>query len=313
MRVSVVIPCFNAGAWIDQTLDSVVGQQGVELDVVVVDDGSSDDSRDRVAAWTERAPVRLLTPEPRGAAASRNTGLAASRGAAVQFLDADDLLAPGKLAAQVAALDGRDDRLACADWARFRRETDEVEWPAPGTPTRFEPRSWLAREWRTGAGMLFPARWLIPRALLDRAGGWDESLSLLDDLEFFARLIAHATDLVEVPAARCYYRSNIDGSLSGRKDPVAMASGYAALERTENAVRALLDDDGVRRGLSLCWQRFAQGVPPHSMALADRAERHAFALHPARLPPEGGLLYRTVARVAGWRWARRMQRWRAGA
>lgn len=311
--ISVVIPCHNAGRWIDRTLESVVDQRGVEVDVVVVDDGSTDDSRDRVAQWTTRAPVRLLTPEPRGAAASRNTGLAAARGSAVQFLDADDLLAPGKLSAQLAVLAGRDDVVACADWARIRHSPDEVIWPEPETPREWTPRAWLAREWANGAGMLFPARWLIPRALAERVGGWDEELSLLDDLEYFSRLIASAAAIVEVPAARCYYRSNIDGSLSGRKDMPAMASGYAALERTENAVRALLDDDGLGRGLSLCWQRFAQGVPPHSMALADRAERRAFALHPVRLPPEGGLLYRTVARVAGWRWARRIQRWWAGA
>ena len=105
--VSVIIPAFNAAASIEQTLDSVLRQTYSPIEVVVADDDSTDDTRERVLAVRERHPnVQLLTAAVRAGrpAVPRNRALAAARGEYVAFVDADDLWTPRKLEDQVAAM-----------------------------------------------------------------------------------------------------------------------------------------------------------------------------------------------------------------
>lgn len=101
-RVSVVIPCFNTERYIAATLRAVLAQTGASLEVIVVDDGSTDGS----AALVERdfPQVRLIRRANAGVAAARNTGIEAASGDWVAFCDADDIWLPGKLAAQFDAI-----------------------------------------------------------------------------------------------------------------------------------------------------------------------------------------------------------------
>lgn len=99
--VSVVIPAFNAERWIGETLASVRGQSYEPIDVIVVDDGSTDTT----TALAERQGARVVRTTGAGPGGARNAGMAVARGQYIQFLDADDLLATGKVARQVATLE----------------------------------------------------------------------------------------------------------------------------------------------------------------------------------------------------------------
>jgi glycosyltransferase involved in cell wall biosynthesis len=105
MRVSVVIPAYNAEPFIEATIASALGQDFDDLEIVVVDDGSSDRTRAVIAAIGSPR-VRLLGGERRGVSAARNEGVRAGRGEYVAFLDHDDLWEPDKIRRQVAILDG---------------------------------------------------------------------------------------------------------------------------------------------------------------------------------------------------------------
>lgn len=101
MAIAVVIPVHNGAAFLAEAIDSALAQSDLALDVLVVDDGSTDDS---AAIATRYAPrVRLIRQENRGAAAARNAGVDATTGNFIAFLDADDVWYPGKLARQLAA------------------------------------------------------------------------------------------------------------------------------------------------------------------------------------------------------------------
>ena len=97
--ISVVIPCCNAELWIEDTLNSVFHEGFKALDVIVVDDGSVDCSADIVAK--SFPSVRLVKTVNRGPSAARNLGTELAQGSYIQYLDADDLLAPGKLTRQL--------------------------------------------------------------------------------------------------------------------------------------------------------------------------------------------------------------------
>src|SRR5438477_8120607 len=102
--VSILIPAYNAERWIADTIRSALGQTWLRKEIIVVDDGS----RDRTLSIAQRfssKSVSVVTQENQGASAARNRALALSQGESIQWLDADDLLAPDKIAKQVDALD----------------------------------------------------------------------------------------------------------------------------------------------------------------------------------------------------------------
>jgi glycosyltransferase involved in cell wall biosynthesis len=104
--VSVVVPAYNAGAFIGQALDSALGQTLGRLDVVVIDDGSEDETSTIVERLARRDPrLRLVHQENAGVGAARNTGIRLARGAYIAPLDADDVWAPDKLQKQVARME----------------------------------------------------------------------------------------------------------------------------------------------------------------------------------------------------------------
>ena len=118
--VSILIPAYNAQEWLADTLQSAVAQSWPRKEIIVVDDGSKDRTAD-VARRFESAGVQVCTQKNQGAAAARNTAFSLSRGDYIQWLDADDLLSPNKIALQMAALgESPNPRTVLASaWGRF--------------------------------------------------------------------------------------------------------------------------------------------------------------------------------------------------
>lgn len=135
MKISVVIPAYNAEGFIRATLESVLRQNVKDLEVVVVDDGSADQTREVVSSFGPM--VTLVTGPRRGVSAARNTGVSVCRGLYVAFMDHDDLWEPGKLARQAAILDADPRAALVFTQARVEREHCLVEiFPQIPDPAR---------------------------------------------------------------------------------------------------------------------------------------------------------------------------------
>jgi glycosyltransferase involved in cell wall biosynthesis len=303
--VSIVIPCHNAARWLAATLDSAFAQTWPNTEIVLVDDGSTDDSLSSARRYESRG-LKVITQPNRGAAAARNTGLRAARGDFIQYLDSDDLLAPDKIAQQMPLFsDGSRTRLSSSTWARFTvRPEDAVVTLMPNwrdlTGVEF-----LQLHFETG-GMMQPAAWLAPRALLDRAGPWNESLSLNDDGEYFARVMLAAERIVFCQAAKTYYRSNIAGSLGSRKDHAALDSLYRSIDLTLAALLATDPSPRTRAAAAHAWKWIAFELYPGAPELSRLAERNSRRLGGShRAFPAGGR-FQLAARLLGWRLAKRL-------
>jgi glycosyltransferase involved in cell wall biosynthesis len=309
---SILIPCRNAEQWLATAIESALAQRGVPCEVIVVDDGSTDRSVEVARRYTDAA-VQVLTQPAQGAAAARNAALAASKGNWIQFLDADDALAPDKIARQLDVLiRAPANTVASASWGRFASDQSPASavFADAAVERDFNPAwEFLAHHASTG-DMMHPAAWLCPRELLKRAGPWDETLTLNDDGEYFARVLRLATAVRFVPGARTFYRSARPGSLSRARGRAAMVSLHRSVERMAGELLSTGDTPRIRQTLCDFWERTRFELYPEAPDLSDDAAARARRWGRPRVTFACGPRLRWIARIAGWKLARRLQRHR---
>jgi hypothetical protein len=225
----------------------------------------------------------------------------------VLFLDADDIIEPGHVASLIDALDGSQRHLAMGQWDRFRENIAEATFPARTNYRSAGPADWLSADWVGGAPMAQCGQFLIPRALLDQAGGWDEELSLIDDLEFFARLICASEGIRFTPHAKLYYRTGIAGSLSGQTSRKAAESAVRSLLLGTGHLLAVEDSARTRRACANILRTFDHTFYPRYADLRGIVERRVAELGGSDLTPVGPPRFHALRRWIGWRAARRIQ------
>lgn len=186
--VSVVIPAYNAASFIRRAIDSVLVQTAADLELLVVDDGSSDATLQVLAGYGSR--LRAVPQANAGPAAARNRGLAEACGRYVAFLDADDWWLPDKLRQQVALLDSRPEIGFCSTATRVVHAdgTPAGDWPCGDIGTSLLETLFVQAAAVSGSTSGVLAR----RELLLAAGGFDERLRGFEDPDLWIRLAARA-------------------------------------------------------------------------------------------------------------------------
>lgn len=304
--VSIIIPCYNAAPWIEETIRSALAQTHADREIIVVDDGSTDDSLRRARTF-EPAGVRVVTQRNAGASAARNHGLHLATGDFIQYLDADDLLAPDKIKRQLDSFPTASDAcIAAGPWGRFETDPRAVNFVEELNWRVRDPIEWLCHNF-AGRGMMPPIAWLTPIGLLRRAGPWDERLSLNDDGEYFTRVLLAAKQIIFCPNAHAFYRSNLGTSMSQRTSRGAWESALLSHELCTGHLLNVEDSPRTRRACADLFQRLAFALYPEQPDLADTCEERSSLLGGSKLKPGGGVTFRILATTVGWRVALRLQ------
>lgn len=315
-RVSVLVPCFNAARHLPETLASLMALDWPNLELVFVDDGSTDASLDLLQRFQQTCThqVVVLSQLNQGAAASRNRAFAASSGTFIQYLDADDLLDADKLRLQVADLIASDAPLNAGRWGRFVDDPKQTQFEPCPEPNPLSATVYLRRH-LAEALMLQPSVFLARRELIAASGGFDQRLSLNDDGEFFARVIAKAGAIRFVADARCRYRSGDPHTLAGQRSQAALMSALLAMQLTTATAAGVDASPSMQSARATAMARVAAYLAPHDATLAALAWQDALALDPKAHWDEGGRSYRWLKPWLGWQRARRVEyqlaQWRA--
>jgi glycosyltransferase involved in cell wall biosynthesis len=312
-RFSVVMAAHDSSEWIESSIRSALAQTEHDLELVVVDDGSTDDTAERVERISrDDSRVRLLRQANRGPSAARNAGLAAARGSYVSTLDSDDLWLPTYLERMAAVLERHPDAgFAYTDaWVLDTptgrvRATTEMAYQRPPLPPPADPdaflRELLERNFVYNSVTL-------RRSVLDRVSGYDERLWTGEDWELWLRIVAAGFRAIRVDETLAVHRDRA-GSLS--TDLRRMVEGDCEVYRivaeewdTRDDLRGVAFDRLARRRRAL--RDLAAPSPARRVVLLLRE----LAARGARLarrrglwldepPPEVATLLRAVGAAAG--------------
>lgn len=308
--VSILIPAFNAERWIGETVASALAQTWERKEIVIVDDGSSDRTLPIAQRFTSRQ-VTVVSQSHQGTAAARNTALARCQGDYVQWLDADDLLAPDKIAGQIDALDRSPDArvlLSCA-WGSFIYRSHRAELIPTPLWGDLSPLEWLVR--KLDLNVFMPLHtWLVSRRLTEAAGPWDTRLSLDDDGEYFCRVLLASGGTRFVPKAKAFYRRAGVGSVShGARAQRNLDSQFLSMELHVARLRSLDDSERIRRACLKYLQRWLIYFYPERPDLVGRSERLAETLGGRLAAPQLPWKYNWIQHVFGWGSAKQAWYW----
>ncbi|BAZ01855.1 putative glycosyl transferase [Tolypothrix tenuis PCC 7101] len=306
--VSILIPCYNAEDWIAETLESILAQTWTQKEIIVVDDSSSDKSLEIAKSFTSPL-IKIISQEKRGASAARNRAFQEAQGDYIQYLDADDLLAPDKIELQMQVLlrEENTNYIVAGEWARFYSLPTEANFIAEPVWNDLSPLDWLICSW-TGGGMMPLHAWLTPRAIAEAAGSWNDSLSLNDDGEYFFRVVLASKGVKFCSGAKSYYRSGISGSLSSKTSRDAFKSAFQSIQLCSNYLLALENSSRVRNACATAFQGFIYAAYPDVPDLVRDAEAKVNSLGGCNLICGGGLLFQLFANTLGWKLAKRIHR-----
>jgi glycosyltransferase involved in cell wall biosynthesis len=181
--VSVIIPTYNRGWILQEAVESVLGQDCCDFELIVVNDGSTDDTRDILAAYDT---ITVLEQPNQGVSAARNKGAAHAKGSFIAFLDADDMWLPRKLTVQVDFFQQNPKALVCQTQETWVRNGRRVN---PGK--RHQKQSGMFFERSLDLCLVSPSAVMINKAFFDEIGRFDESLPACEDYDLWLRINAH--------------------------------------------------------------------------------------------------------------------------
>jgi glycosyltransferase involved in cell wall biosynthesis len=298
--VSVLIPAYNAEEWIADSIRSAIAQTWPNKEIVVVDDGSKDRTA-TIADEFAAQGVRVVRQPNQGAAAARNTAFTASSGAFIQWLDADDLLGPSKIAAQMAALEPWTNKrvLASGGWGQFLYRPAKAEFIPTPLWANLSPVEWLQRKMSMNLHMQ-TGTWLVSREATVAAGPWDTRLLGDDDGEYFCRILLQSDAIIFVPEARIFYRMAGSGSLSyiGLSNK-KMDAQFRSMQLHIEYLRSLEDSPKTRSASVQYLQNWLHNFYPDRPDIVERARELARALGGEIHPPEFSWKYAWMQPLLG--------------
>ena len=223
--VSVIIPTYNRCALLCETIDNVFEQTYRNFELIVVDDGSTDETLSGLRQYGDR--IRVITQANAGAAVARNRGIAVAHGEIIAFQDSDDLWQPTKLERQVALLGKMDTSVPCClcnAVMRFVNRKETTSFAISLMRPRHEEGAWLnVPEVLATRFVLFNQTVAIRREVLERVGGFDEDLKYLEDYDLPLRLALEGPwAFIREPLV--IWRGGSPGSFyeQGLNDPIAL-------------------------------------------------------------------------------------------
>lgn len=302
-KVSVLMPVYNTAAYLTSTLQSVVNSIQKHDEIIIIDDASSDNSVAVAQNFLDKnhQNYTLQANSGSGACAARNQAFAIAEGTWIQWIDADDLISVNKIPIALQILNKNHKQLVACPWHPFKLDLesgmlpDDVDWTQ--IPFFSTPEQWIARD--TFMGLHCYAG---HRELFEQAGPWDESLTINQDGEYFARVVAKSEGVNFTQETDVFYRRSSSGSVS-RFSPEKADSLYRSTESMVRTAFGLESSERMRQMAANRWQHFIYTVYPSRSDLIAKAEGHLRHLPKPNIsnPNAVSPVSKFISKAMGWK------------
>ncbi|MBP1839110.1 glycosyltransferase family 2 protein [Formosa algae] len=309
IKVSVVIPLYNASTFLKETIDSVLNQSHTNIEIIIIDDHSTDDSFNKALEFQSENIIVKLN-KGKGACAARNYGFELSTGDYIQFLDADDILSKDKIAKQVEALNESKTELAVCNTVHFSGRIEEGKCVdhayvfSTSKPDELFINLWGGNN--LPMHMIQTSAWLTPRTLIEKAGLWNESLAKDQDGEFFARVGLQSSGIIYVPEVINYYRKHNTGkNIASQKKEIHLDSLLKATNLKAKYLFSRTESDASKQAIATQYKHVAIDAWPQYKTIYNTAISKCEALGGSNYNPVlGGNIIELIKNTLGWRTAK---------
>lgn len=212
--VSIIIPVYNAEEYIVDTIESCLNQRYSQFEILVINDGSSDNS-EALIETIEDPRIKYFKLENRGPCYARNYGMERAAGELLQFLDADDILHPEKLSQQIDQyLKYGDEFIYSAIMGCIVKNEKSLEEGFEFYYRNLSVTEYFKKMFGNFGKYFTTGIWLVPKNIIQKTGIWDEKVKINNDGEFFSRAILLSKGVIFSPGAIFYYRRDVPMSVS---------------------------------------------------------------------------------------------------
>ena len=302
-KVSILVPMYNAEAYVVETLDSCINQTYKNIEVIVVDDGSKDRSYQVALDYSEKhAQVKVFTQVNGGGCKARNTAFSLSTGDYIMYLDADDIISPDKVQAQIELLmEEPYTTVATCKWDRFYDSLRDALFPVLTVYEDYNNGIDLIEDLLNGS-MFGVTCYMVSRRLIEETGKWDENILVNQDGEFFVRVLLKAKKVSFANRGALYYRSADKNSISRTRG--SEKKGLSLLYSYKQEIRAITEANAMCPRIKSGLTRMVQSVAylyDHCPKVIANAKRVAKDLGISSMSSNiGGSLFRKGCRLIGF-------------
>ena len=307
--ISVIIPLYNAEKTISQTINSVLDQTYPNIEVIVIDDFSSDNSF-QIVSQLNSPKIHLFKNKKKGACAARNYGFECSSGDFIQYLDADDIISPSKIELQLELIINKKEEIASCGWVKFINEYKHLKTKSQKINKSYDkPYEWLIDAWK-GNEMGLISIWLTPRVVIEQAGEWNEDLLVNQDGEFFCRVLLNVKRINYCNNSIAYYRMGNPNSISKSKKSIQKAQSHlASFNLYEKHVNHLLKDYRLRKALGYLYLKFIYHYYNISNDIIDQAWSNFYNLNVGKPWNIGGNTLGLLTKFVGFKKALKIKKY----
>lgn len=199
-KVSVIIPLYNLAHLVTDAIDSVLSQTYRDIEIIVVDDGSTDNAKEVLSTYIENNKIHYIYKKNQGLSAARNTGIKVAQGKYIKFLDSDDYLYPEQIEKQVNDIKDDNNILSVTDYHDLRPNGQLIR-----------KRVYVGRKDKQmgifiETNRAVPHAFLTPKDLIKQAGGFDETLTSCEDWDLWLKILRNGATIKYLPYVGCCYR-----------------------------------------------------------------------------------------------------------
>ena len=299
--ISICVTAYNAEKHISESIDSILNQSYKPMEIIVVNDGSTDRTGEILKTYAKKG-IKVIEQENQGQCAAANRAYKEAKGEYIKFFDADDILSENFIEHQVSLLNGRADYIASAAWGRFYNDDLSTFKLNPEPVWKdMKPIDWLVESLWNGPNMMQCALWLIPRKVLEKSGLWNEKLSLINDFDFFIRVILASEHILFSKESILKYRSGLGNTLSATKSRKAMASACLSIQLGCESILNYEDTERTRKVCADCYQLWTYNTYPEFPDLSKKMHDKANTLGGSQLSFPAGGITKKLVKLFGWK------------